>query len=185
MRLVLLDRDGVINRDSANYIRQLDDWQPIPGSLDAIARLSAQGWPIAICTNQSGVARGLVSRSVVDAIHQQLRTQVAARGGRVVDFFVCPHTDEAGCACRKPAPGLLQQACEAFGIAPGEAVFIGDSTRDLEAAGRAGVRPVLVRTGHGARVLAGDCAQGVESFPDLASAADALLRAEGEQRSEP
>jgi D-glycero-D-manno-heptose 1,7-bisphosphate phosphatase len=174
MGLVLLDRDGVINQDSPHYIRALDEWVPIPGSLAAIGRLNAHGWQVAICTNQSGIDRGLITWSTLEAIHERLGEGARAHGGEIEAFFVCPHTDEAGCSCRKPNPGLLKQACVTFGVSPGDVVFIGDSSRDIEAARRAGARPILVLTGNGNRTLINDEVPGYEVFADLASAVDAL-----------
>jgi D-glycero-D-manno-heptose 1,7-bisphosphate phosphatase len=173
--LVLLDRDGVVNRDSPHYIRQPEDWEPIPGSLEAIARLNRRGWQVAICTNQAGISRGLLTPEDLDAIHARLHRELAALGGTLADIFVCPHADPDGCTCRKPSPGLLQQACNALGYTPSEVTFIGDSARDLEAARRAGSRPLLVLTGNGQRTLAEGAAEGCDVFQDLAAAAAGLL----------
>lgn len=175
MKAVLLDRDGVINRDSPDYIRSTAEWTTIPGSLEAIAALKRAGFPVAICTNQSGVARGLLSETDLEAIHERLRAQLAAVGAGVDGIFACLHGPEASCRCRKPAPGLIEQACTALGVKPTEVVFIGDSGRDLEAARRSGARPWLVRTGNGAATLARGEAADAVVHDDLAAAARALI----------
>ena len=168
--LVLLDRDGVINRDSPDYIRSVAEWQPLPGSLEAIARLTAAGFQIAVVSNQSGIARGLFSEDTLAAIHRAMRDAVAAAGGRLAGIYYCPHHPQDGCDCRKPRPGLLQRAARDLGVALAGAPFVGDKLSDVEAARAAGARPVLVgplaEQGAGGRV---------ESYPDLAAAAAALI----------
>lgn len=180
MGLVLLDRDGVINRDSVHSIRQADDWVPIAGSLEAIAAFHRAGWHVGVCTNQSGIARGLLTEQDLDAIHERLQQAVAATGGRVDGIFVCPHDDKAGCDCRKPAPGLIWQACREMSYGAPGVPFVGDSARDLEAARRAGARPILVRTGNGEAAVAQGEARDCEVFDDLAAVAAALLTAKGD-----
>ena len=179
-RVVLLDRDGVINEDSPDYIRTPADWQPIPGSLEAIAELCAASFAVAVCTNQAGVARGLLSRADLEAIHRRMETEVSRHGGRLAGIFFCPHGPEECCDCRKPAPGLLHQAARALGIDLADVPYIGDSGRDLEAARRAGARPVLVLTGNGRETLEKenpDC----EVYDDLARAARAILDGRAER----
>lgn len=183
MRAVLLDRDGVINRDSPHYIRSVDDWEPLPGSLDAIVALRAAGYAVAVCTNQAGIARGLIRPGDLAAIHDQLHRQLEALGGGLDGIFHCPHGPEDGCDCRKPAPGLLLNACAELGVSPAEAVFIGDSARDLIAGRRAGARPVLVRTGNGQATVDAGEASGVAVYDDLAAAARALINEPGESPS--
>ncbi|SEP00624.1 D-alpha,beta-D-heptose 1,7-bisphosphate phosphatase [Aquisalimonas asiatica] len=150
----MLDRDGVINADSDAYIKSVDEWHPLPGSLEAMARLSRAGWVIAVCTNQSGVGRGLFTDATVNAIHAELQRQLAPLGGHVDGFFYCPHPPEADCSCRKPKPGLLIQAAAALSFPLQGVPFVGDSRRDMDAARAAGATPVLVRTGKGARTIA-------------------------------
>ncbi|NKN32634.1 D-glycero-beta-D-manno-heptose 1,7-bisphosphate 7-phosphatase [Marichromatium bheemlicum] len=181
-RLVILDRDGVINHDSDAYIKSVEEWRPIPGSLEAMARLHHAGWRLAIATNQSGIARGLFDPSTLDAIHQRLREQLADHGARVEMIAFCPHGPDAGCRCRKPLPGLLEQIARRLGADLRGVPVIGDSLRDLEAARSAGAAPWLVRTGKGERTLAAcadhpgpDPLADVPIFPDLSAAADALL----------
>ena len=174
-RFVMLDRDGVINADSEDYIRSVEQWQALPGSLEAIARLNRNGWRVAVCTNQSGIARGLMSAAAVRAIHARMEAELAALGGRIDTIQVCPHGPEDGCACRKPQPGLLLQAAAALGEEAAGAPFIGDTERDLEAARAVGARPLLVRTGKG-QALALRGGHGAEAvYADLAGAVDALL----------
>ena len=173
-RCVLLDRDGVINRDSDAYIRSVDDWEPLPGSLAAIARLTRAGIAVAVCTNQSARARGLISAADLTAIHQRMTATIEAAGGHLAGIFICPHGPADDCDCRKPAPGLLQHALEALDCRADAAVFIGDSRRDLDAARRAGVTPWLVRTGNG-RETEIDPGGPVPVHDDLAAAVEALL----------
>lgn len=152
--VVVLDRDGVINEDSPDYIRSPAEWIPIPGSLEAIARLHRAGFVIVIATNQSGVGRGLFTIDTLWDIHRSMLAQIAAAGGYVQKIFFCLHTPEDGCDCRKPRPGLLYQAAEYLACGLDNMVFIGDSARDLEAARAAGVQSMLVRTGNGRRTEA-------------------------------
>ncbi len=170
-RWVVLDRDGVINQDSADYIRSLADWRPLPGALQAIARLSDAGFGLAVATNQSGVGRGYLDPSTLEAIHTRLREQVAAAGGRLAAIAWCPHTPDDHCACRKPRPGLLKQLMAECGFAAADALMVGDAARDIEAARAAGMAALAV--GADAPRLGADF--GVPTFTDLAHAADWLL----------
>ena len=174
MKLVVLDRDGTINFDSAEYVRSVAELRPIPGSLEAIARFTRAGWTVAVATNQSGLARGLFDRPALDAIHDELNRLLAPLGGRIDRFEVCPHAPEDGCACRKPKPGLLDALARHYDIALDGVPVIGDSRRDLEAAQAAGARPILVRTGNGADAAVALGGR-VECYADLAEAARALL----------
>ncbi len=152
--LVILDRDGVINRDSSEFVKTADEWQPLPGSIDAIAKLSQAGFTVAVASNQSGLARGLFSRGALDAMHRKLRRLVAAAGGRIDRIVVCPHGPDDGCDCRKPAPGLYLRLARHYGVSLDRVPAIGDSLRDLQAAAAAGATPILVRTGNGRRIRA-------------------------------
>ena len=177
--VVVLDRDGVINRDSDSYIKSPDEWQPLPGSISAMARLSRGGLRVTLATNQSGLARGLFDEAALGAIHTRLTGLVERRGGRLAGIFYCPHGPEAGCDCRKPATGLLEQIETRLQCSLRGCWFIGDSLRDLQAARRHGCQPVLVRTGNGLQTekLVEDHHLGqVLVFDDLAQAATALLR---------
>jgi len=190
MPLLLCDRDGVINEDSEHYIKSPAEFTPILGSIEALARLSQAGWRIAVVTNQSGLARGLFTLSTLHAIHQKLHQMVQSAGGRVDAIFLCPHGPDAGCACRKPAPALFQQALHRFHVAPSDALAVGDSLRDLQGAATAGVPAVLVRTGNGlstearAQGASGDLSTdqalqlppSTQIYENLAALADTLLR---------
>lgn len=176
IRVVLLDRDGVINADSPEHVRSPAAWQPLPGSVEAIGRLHQAGLAVAVCTNQSGLARGLFTPRTLAAVHRRMEAAVAAAGGDLAGVFVCPHGPEAGCDCRKPRPGLLLRALAALRARPAEAVFIGDSARDLAAAEAAGVEPWLVLTGNGLQTRE-DWPRPVTVHEDLAAAAHALITA--------
>lgn len=149
MKVLALDRDGVINYESPDFIRTPDDWRPLPGSLEAIARLCAAGWQVAVATNQSGIGRGYLDAATLDAIHAKMRAAVAAAGGELGEIVYCPHLPDAGCPCRKPRPGLLNQLATIYGIPARELVVVGDSLRDIQAAASVGARAFLVRTGNG------------------------------------
>jgi D-glycero-D-manno-heptose 1,7-bisphosphate phosphatase len=181
-RLVVLDRDGVINRESPDFIRTPDEWVPLPGSIEAIADLTRAGFAVVVASNQSGVGRGLFTADTLAAIHVRMARTIEAAGGELAGIFVCPHRPEDACECRKPRPGLMQQIEAHFGVALHERPAIGDSRRDLEAAWQVGARAILVRTGNGAQTEQDlDAGAAVEVFPDLAAAA-ALLIAECEER---
>ena len=152
LQLILLDRDGVINYDSPDYIKSADEWQPIPGALEAIVAMQKQ-FRVAVCTNQSGLGRGLFDTATLAGIHAKLQQHLSAAGGTPIDIFFCPHHPDDGCSCRKPASGLLDAAMQAYAIDATTTVFAGDSTRDLEAAKRAGCHPVLLLTGNGRKAL--------------------------------
>lgn len=178
---IILDRDGVINEDSDAYIKSLAEWRPLPGSIDALARLSRAGHHLAVATNQSGLGRGLFDQDALDAMHAELNALVQAAGGRLEGIFYCPHTPEDGCDCRKPLPGLLDAIGSELGWPLQNSLMVGDSLRDLEAGLARGCRPVLVRTGKGERTLAQlaktprrELAQ-LSVYTDLAAFADAVL----------
>jgi D-glycero-D-manno-heptose 1,7-bisphosphate phosphatase len=177
--LVILDRDGVINEDSDDYIKSVDEWIPLPGAIDAIARLSNAGFDVVVATNQSGLGRGLFTLDDLEAMHQKLVTLVEQAGGRIAGIFYCPHTPEDECQCRKPKPGLLDAIAAEMGQPVAGCPIIGDSLRDLQAGVARGCRPILVKTGKGARTLtklASDpiCSSTVV-VADLAAAADYLI----------
>jgi D-glycero-D-manno-heptose 1,7-bisphosphate phosphatase len=174
VRLVVLDRDGTINRDSDAFIKSPEEWVALPGSAEAIARLDRAGYTVAVASNQSGVARGLFDEECLARIHAKMRETVAAAGGRIDRIVYCPHHPDAGCDCRKPAPGLLHRLAGHYGVTLTGVPVIGDSRRDLEAARAAGARPILVRTGNGARTEAAGEAGDAEVYDDLSAAADAL-----------
>lgn len=176
--LVILDRDGVINEDSDDYIKSPQEWLPINGSAAAVARLNKAGCKVAVATNQSGVGRGYYTLETLAAIHEKMRAHFAEAGATVDGIFFCPHAPEEGCDCRKPAPGLIDQISDTLGVDVQGSWIVGDSLRDLECGVARGCRPALVRTGKGERTLAkglpaalGD----VPVFDDLAAFVDAYL----------
>ncbi len=176
MQLVILDRDGVINEDSDNYIKSVDEFVPLPGSLAAIARLNRAGYTVAVATNQSGVGRGLFDLATLGAMHEKLARLLAAEGGRVDRVFYCPHSPDDACDCRKPLPGLMHQIAEHYAVPLTGVPVIGDSLRDLDAARTVGARPLLVKTGKGQRTLAaGEGLDDVPVYADLAAAVDDLV----------
>lgn len=183
MKLVILDRDGVINADSENFIKNADEWVPIPGALDAIARLTAAGYHVAVATNQSGLSRGLFGLDELEAIHHKMCTQVEAAGGLISAIFYCPHLPDEHCTCRKPAPGMLDAIARELDCSLSGVAVIGDSLRDLQAAVQRDCAPILVRTGKGATsetALAQQTDHVLRDAPvydDLAAAVDALLGA--------
>jgi D-glycero-D-manno-heptose 1,7-bisphosphate phosphatase len=150
----MLDRDGVLNEDRSDYVKSPAELVMLPGSAAAVARLNHAGIPVALCTNQSVVGRGRISAAALDTIHERLRERLAEAGARLDALFCCTDPPDRPSTHRKPAPGMLQDALRRFGVAPGDAVMIGDALRDLEAAATLGVGRILVRTGHGARTQA-------------------------------
>jgi D-glycero-D-manno-heptose 1,7-bisphosphate phosphatase len=176
-RVVILDRDGVINADSEHFVKSIDEWMPLPGSIDAIARLSHAGYRVAVATNQSGLARGLLTPADLDSMHRKLRDLLAEQGGRVEMIVYCPHGPDDGCDCRKPRPGMLQEIGRRLSVKLTGVPFVGDSIGDVLAARAAGADPWMVRTGKGEDTVAGGSPHlaGVPVYADLASAVDALL----------
>ena len=184
--LVVLDRDGVINRDSDNFIKSPDEWLPLPGSAEAIARLNDAGYTVAVATNQSGIGRRLYDEDSLEAIHAKMRLHVAAAGGKIDKIVYCPHLPDAGCDCRKPSPGLLVQLQEHYALDMNGVPVIGDSERDLRAAIAVGGRPMLVLTGNGKMTLAAleSAGESMEVFQDLSSAVDSLLLEAGQDQQQ-
>jgi len=174
VKLVVLDRDGTINRDSAAYIKSPEEWIPLPGSAEAIAGLNRAGFTVAVASNQSGLARGLFDEATLAKIHDKMYAVVREAGGDIDRIVWCPHHPDDGCDCRKPRPGLLHRLAGYYGIGLEGVPVIGDSARDLEAARAVGARPVLVRTGNGRRTEAEGTAGEAEVLDDLAAAAAAL-----------
>lgn len=180
--VVILDRDGVINADSDHYIKRPEEWHPLPGSLEAIARLHQEGWRIFVATNQSGLARGLFDLPTLHAIHAKMEKMLTELGGGVEAIFFCPHGPDQGCHCRKPAPGLVQEIARRAGRSPEGIPLVGDSHRDMVASAATGGLPLLVRTGKGERTLAAHddgskpLPPGTEIFPSLTEAADRLIK---------
>jgi len=177
-KLLILDRDGVINEDSDEFIKSVSECNFIPGSVDAIARLYSAGYRVFVATNQSGLARGLFSEIDLANIHQAINAEIELAGGQIDGFFYCPHGPDDQCDCRKPKTGLLRQIESEFGVSLRNAPFVGDSLRDLQAAEAAGCEPVLVLTGKGQATLVKGLPPGLEStriYKDLAAFAEAQL----------
>ena len=169
-KLVILDRDGVINVDSDAFIKSPDEWVAIPGSLEAIARLNQAGYRVAVASNQSGIGRGLFDMAALNAMHAKMHRQAAAVGGRIDAVFFCPHTAQDHCECRKPQPGMLKMIAERFEIVPADTPVVGDSLRDLQAGAALGFPTHLVRSGKGEKTLAaGGLPEGTKVHDDLRS----------------
>ena len=173
-RLILLDRDGVINRDSDAFVKSAEEFIPLPGVFKAMAALSQAGAMLAVCTNQSGIGRGLLSEADLAAIHEKLEDGVRAAGGTLHGIRYCPHLPDAGCECRKPKPGMVIQLMNDLAVGPEETTFVGDSLRDLQAGQSAGCRVVLVRTGNGqgaeAEAVNAGCGEIYDDLPAFAKA---------------
>jgi len=175
MKLVILDRDGTINHDSDNYIKSPEEWKPLKGSIEAIARLTQAGYRVVVATNQSGIGRGLFDTAALNAIHDTMQRAVQQAGGRIDAIFFCPHAGDSDCECRKPKPGMLLEIGKRLNAPLAGVPMVGDALRDLQAAEAAGARPVLVLTGKGRGTRdAGGLPPGTEIFPDLAAFAAQL-----------
>jgi D-glycero-D-manno-heptose 1,7-bisphosphate phosphatase len=178
MKLIILDRDGVINQDSDDYIKSPDEWIPIPGSLDAIARLNHAGYSVAIASNQSGIARGYFSLETLAAMNVKMSEMLSQLGGRIDAMFFCPHGPKDGCDCRKPRPGMLTDIGNRFQAELADVIFVGDNINDVKAAKAAGAMPVLVRTGKGEQtvgILAENRMNGIAVYDDLAGFVNSML----------
>ncbi len=177
MKLFILDRDGVINHDSAEYIKTPAEWKPIAGSLEAIARLNQDGYRVVIATNQSGVGRGLLDMATLNAIHDKMHKALAQVGGRVDAVFYCPHAQDANCSCRKPKPGLLEDIAHRFSVDLTGVPCVGDALRDLQAAVQVEAQPILVLTGKGkTTAAAGGLPAHTRVHADLAEVVKLIVR---------
>lgn len=179
MKLIILDRDGVINHDSDDYIKSPDEWQPIDGSLEAIARLNHAGYTVAIASNQSGLARGYFDIEVLTAMHKKMDELLSKIGGRIDAVFYCPHGPDDSCHCRKPKPGMLLDIGQRFNVSLKQVIFVGDSIIDINAANNAHAQAVLVRTGKGIKaekILQSENKSSIPVYDDLASAVTAILQ---------
>ena len=175
-KLVVLDRDGVINHDSDQFIKSPDEWRAIPGSLEAMARLHHAGYKIVVATNQSGIGRGLIDMATLNAINEKMHRALGLVGGRIDAIFYCPHTADAQCECRKPNCGMMKEIGVRFGVDMAGVPSIGDSLRDLQCADGVGAQPMLVLTGKGEKTLReGGFPKNTVIFPDLAFAVSTLL----------
>jgi D-glycero-D-manno-heptose 1,7-bisphosphate phosphatase len=184
--LVILDRDGVINFDSDDYIKTVEEWQPIPGSIEAIAALSKAGYRIAVATNQSGLGRGYFSEFTLANMHNLLLDLVEEAGGSIETIVFCPHKPDEGCACRKPETGLIDQIEAELNLSSAGAWYVGDAAKDMELAGRKSCKGVLVRTGKGRETesrLEADMKNAILGVDDLAEAARAIINADGKVAS--
>jgi D-glycero-D-manno-heptose 1,7-bisphosphate phosphatase len=181
MKLVILDRDGVINQDSANFIKSPNEWIALPGSLEAIALLNQSGFRVVIATNQSGIARGLFDMATLNAIHDKMHRALAQLGGRIDALFYCPHAADDNCTCRKPKTGMVEDIGRRFSVELNEVYGVGDALRDLQAFHNAGCKPILVRSGKGEETLAQcqppnlDLPKNTLIFADLAEAAQHII----------
>jgi D-glycero-D-manno-heptose 1,7-bisphosphate phosphatase len=176
MKLVILDRDGVINIDSDQFIKSPEEWKPIPGSLEAIAGLNHAGYRVVVASNQSGIGRGLFDMAALNAINDKMYKALGQLGGRIDALFYCPHPAEANCACRKPKPGMLEDIARRFNAGLAGVPSIGDSLRDAQAAFAAGAQPMLVLTGKGTKTrAAGGLPEGTRVHQNLAEAVRAII----------
>lgn len=176
MKLIILDRDGVINQDSDDFIKNVDEFIPLPGSLEAIARLNQAGYRVTIATNQSGIARGYYDIATLNAMHDKLRRLLSTLGAGIEMIAFCPHGPDDNCDCRKPRAGMYREIADRFEVTLHGVPIVGDSLRDLIAAREVGARPILVRTGKGLRTLEkGEGLEGIAVYDDLAAAVTALL----------
>jgi D-glycero-D-manno-heptose 1,7-bisphosphate phosphatase len=183
MKLIILDRDGTINEDRDDFVKSADEWVPLPGALEAIARLNHAGWHVVVASNQSGLGRGLFDVAALNAMHAKMHKLLAVHGGKIDAVFYCPHTPDDGCTCRKPLPGLFEQIMERYGLDGATSVSgvhaVGDSLRDLQAGASAGCLPHLVLTGKGAKyqrtTSPADMPEGTRMHTDLAAFAEHLL----------
>lgn len=175
-KLIILDRDGVINYDSAQFVKSPDEWKPLPGSIEAIARLNQNGYRVVVATNQSGVGRGLFDMATLNAINDKMMELVFRQGGRIDAVFFCPCTAEQKCHCRKPDTGMFEDIAARFHVGLTGVPTVGDSLRDLEAGAKVGCAPILVLTGKGKKTQAkGDLPKGTKVFADLAEAVKYLV----------
>ena len=175
MSLIILDRDGVINHDSDDFIKSPTEWEPIEGSLDAIARLNYAGYRVVVITNQSGIARGLFDVETLSRIHSKMRRMLAQVGGKIEAILFCPHGPGDECTCRKPQDGSFSELAHRLRINLAGVPAIGDSLRDIQAAQSAGATPILVRTGKGELTIKQGIPENVAIYDDLATAVTALL----------
>ncbi|MBL4762116.1 MAG: D-glycero-beta-D-manno-heptose 1,7-bisphosphate 7-phosphatase [Gammaproteobacteria bacterium] len=176
MKLIILDRDGVINEDSDEFVKTVDEWRPIRGSLEAIVKLNKAGYLVVIATNQSGISRGYFTLETLHAMHRKMNKELSRMGGHVDAVFFCPHGPKDKCDCRKPKAGLLKEISKRYQRSLEGVPVVGDSYRDLEAALQVSAQPILVKTGKGIRTLnSGVDLSGIPVFDDLAAVAEQLI----------
>jgi D-glycero-D-manno-heptose 1,7-bisphosphate phosphatase len=182
VKLVILGRDGVLNVYRDDHVKSPEEWEPVPGALEAVARLNHAGWHVVVASNQAGIGRGLIDMSSLNAVHSHMNRQLMTLGGRVDAVFFCPHTPDDGCDCRKPLPGLLRDIGRRYGADLSEVPLVGDTLRDLQAAEAGGCPPHLVLSGRAAALDDASLAHLVEQVPatrvhrDLPAFVDWLLK---------
>ncbi|HEX6723236.1 MAG TPA: D-glycero-beta-D-manno-heptose 1,7-bisphosphate 7-phosphatase [Burkholderiaceae bacterium] len=164
-RLVILGRDGILNAYREDHVKAPDEWQPLPGALEAVARLNHAGWHTVVATNQAGIGRGMIDMASINAVHQHMMQRLHEVGGRLDAVFFCPHTPEDDCECRKPKPGLMKQIAQRYGIELRTVPMVADTLRDLQAARAAGCEPHLVRTGRAAALTDRQVVEIVQQVP--------------------
>ncbi|MBL8344350.1 MAG: D-glycero-beta-D-manno-heptose 1,7-bisphosphate 7-phosphatase [Rubrivivax sp.] len=181
-KLIILGRDGILNKYREDHVKAPAEWVPIPGALEAVARLNHAGWHAVVATNQAGIGRGLIDMASVNAVHTHMNQMLLAQGGRLDAVFFCPHTPEDGCNCRKPQPGMMRDIGQRYGVDLHNVPMVCDTLRDLQAAQAAGCEPHLVRTGRAAALTAEQVQQMLDKVPgatmhaDLGAFAEFLLR---------
>jgi len=189
VKLVILGRDGVLNTYRDDHVKAPEEWEPLPGALEAVARLNHAGWHAVVATNQSGIGRGMIDMASVNAVHAHMNRRLMALGGRIDAVFFCPHTPEDGCDCRKPMPGMMHDVARRYGVDLAEVPMVCDTLRDLEAAAAAGCLPHLVLTGRSAALDDEALARIIDQVPqtcvhtDLAAFAEWLLRRDRGERA--
>lgn len=176
VKTAILDRDGVINYDSSEFVKSPDEWVSIPGSLEAIARLNRAGWRVVVATNQSGLARGFFDMNTLNNIHIKMQQQLVALGGQIDSIFICTHGPDDGCSCRKPLPGLFLDIGRRYELDLTQCVSVGDSLRDIEAAHGVGCQTALVLTGNGTKTQHQPLPDGCSIHADLAAVVDYWLK---------
>jgi D-glycero-D-manno-heptose 1,7-bisphosphate phosphatase len=183
-KLIILGRDGILNRFREDHVKEPSEWEPLPGALEAVARLNHAGWHVVVATNQAGIGRGMIDMSAVNAVHLHMMKMLAGQGGRLDAVFFCPHARDDGCDCRKPLPGMMHDIAQRYGADLKQVPMVADTLRDLEAAQAAGCPPHLVKTGRASLVTEAEVAQWAAAVPgtvvheDLASFASHLLQQE-------
>jgi D-glycero-D-manno-heptose 1,7-bisphosphate phosphatase len=183
-KLIILGRDGILNEFREDHIKAPEEWVPVPGALEAVARLNHAGWHVVVATNQSGIGRGMIDMAAVNAVHAQMVRSLQAHGGRIDAVFFCPHTPEDNCTCRKPLPGMAQDIGRRYGAELAMVPMVGDTLRDLQAARAAGCEPHMVRSGRAAALDPAQLAELVQQVPgtfvhrDLGELATHLLERE-------
>lgn len=180
IKLVVLDRDGVINEDRVDYVKSIEEWVTIPGSLEAIAKLNQHGWKVVLMTNQSGIGKGIYSDETLKKVHNHMEQLLGSHHGHIEKIYYCPHHPDDDCLCRKPRPGMLQKISQDFAIDGSQTYVVGDAIRDIEAAVSAGFKPILVETGKGKQTFSQhrDALKDVKKVVDLATAVDFILSAD-------